>query len=453
MIDKLRLVKGGKIVEIPPIFCGIIYGMEFLIIFLLIIINGIFAMTEIAIVSARKPKLKQMADMGDKNAKRALELAENPSRFLSTVQIGITFIGIFAGAYGGETVAEFLSAPLSTIPIIGDYGETIAIIIVVSIITYLSLILGELVPKRVALSSPERIASFMARSMQTLSSISYPLVNFLSVSTDWVLGIFGIKKSPEMPISEEEVKMLIREGARIGVFNLAERDIVERTFRLSDMKVNMLMTPRKEIKWLDIAGGSKNIKRVISQSSYSYFPVCKKDMDKVIGIVRTKELLAHYFLKEEVDLKDLMHKPIFVPEGMNAFKVLEIFKKSGIHMAMAVDEYGNIEGLLSITDILEAIIGDIPTIDEYEEKNITKWKDGTFLIDGLVTLDEFKEYFQIRKLPKEESGIFQTIGGFVMNQIGHVPKSGNSFESNGYCFEVIDMDGSRVDKILVRKIL
>lgn len=426
--------------------------MEILIILLLIIFNGIFAMTEIAIVSSRKSKLKHMAEKGDKNAKRALELADNPNKFLSTVQIGITFVGIFAGAYGGETVAQYLSNSLSSLPFIGIYSEAIGIVIVVSFITYLSLIIGELVPKRIALSNPEKIASFMSRFMQAFSSISSPLVNFLTISSDWVLKILRIKQLPEIPISEEEVKMLIREGARIGVFNLTERDIVERTFRLSDQKVNMLMTPRKEIKWLDITGGNKSIRKSISQSSYSYFPVCKKNLDKVIGVVRTKELLTDYFLEEKLNLEKIMHKPIFVPESMNALKVLEIFKRSGIHLALAVDEYGNIVGLLSITDILESIIGDIPTIDEYEENAITDRKDGTWLIDGLVPIDEFKEHFKIRKLPREESGIFQTVGGFVMNQIGHIPETGNTYENNGFRFEVIDMDGNRVDKILIRKI-
>lgn len=427
--------------------------MELVIILLLIIFNGIFAMTEIAIVSSRKSKLKQLAEKGDTNAQKALELAGNPNRFLSTVQIGITFVGVFAGAFGGDRLADPISHIISNVPFIGQYSDLIGLLLVVSVITYLSLVIGELVPKRIALSNPEKIASLMAKSMHWLSLVSAPLINVLSKSTDWILKIFGVRETAEIPISEEEVKMLIREGARIGVFNLAERDIVERTFRLSDMKVNMLMTPRKEIRWLDATGGSKNIRKAISQSSFSYYPVCNKELDKVIGVVRTKELLTHYFIEETLDLKKLMHKPIFVPESMNALKVLELFKKSGIHMAIAVDEYGNIEGLLSITDILEAIIGDIPTIDEYEESTITKRKDGSWLVDGLVSIDDFKEYFRIKKIPKEESGIFQTVGGFVMHQIGGIPKAGNSFEISGFRIEVVDMDGNRVDKILVKKIL
>ena len=426
--------------------------MALVIIILLIILNGIFAMTEIAVVSARKSKLKQLAEKGDVNAQKALELAANPNRFLSTVQIGITFVGIFAGAFGSETVARPLSSILSQIPLLDKYSEIIAILVVVTLITYVSLVIGELVPKRLALGSPEKIASFMAKYMQTLSSISSPLINLLSISTDWILMLFRVKPQVEAQISEEEVKMLIKEGARVGIFNLSEKDIVERTFRLSDMKANMLMTPRKEIKWLDITKGSSSNRKTISKNSYSYFPICRGNLDKCIGIVRTKEILTDYLTREKLDLEKFMHKPQFVPESMYAFKVFELFKRTGIHSALVVNEYGNIEGLLSITDLLEAIVGDIPTIDELEEREITKRDDKSYLVDGLVSVDDFKAYFQLRKFTEEESGIFRTIGGFVMHKIGHIPKTGDSFEIDGYRYEVVDMDGNRVDKILVKKI-
>lgn len=423
------------------------------IILLLIIINGIFAMTEIAVVSARKSKLKQMAEKGDLNAKKALELADNPNRFLSTVQIGITFVGIFAGAFGGKTIAQSLSRFFSQIPIVGIYSELIALLIVVSLITYISLVIGELVPKRIALGNPEKIASFMSKYMQTLSSISSPLINLLSISTDWILKLIRIKPSVEAQITEEEVKMLIKEGARVGIFNLSEKDIVERTFSLSDKKANMLMTPRKEIKWLDITQGSKLNRKTITQNSFSYFPICRENLDRVVGVVRTKEILTNYLTEEKLDLPKFMHKPLFVPESMNAFKVFELFKKTGIHIALVVNEFGNIEGLLTMTDLLEAIVGDIPTIDEIEETEITKRDDGSWFVDGLVLVDDFKEFFHLRKFPEEKSGIFQTIGGFVMHKIGHIPKAGSSFELDGFRYEVVDMDGNRVDKILVKKIL
>ena len=427
--------------------------MEFLILLLLIILNGIFAMTEIAIISARKSKLKQMAEKGDTNAKKALELASTPNRFLSTVQIGITFVGIFAGAFGGKTLARSLASFLSQVPFIGIHSDLIALLLVVFFITYLSLVIGELVPKRIALSNPERIGSYMAKYMHVLSFLSAPLILFLSASTDWILKLFKVKLIPEAHITEDEVKMLIREGARVGVFNLAEKDIVERTFLLSDKKASMLMTPREDIKWLDIAQGSKKVRETISEDSYSYFPVGSEDLDKVIGVVRTKEVLTNYLTEDKLDLRKFIQKPLFIPENMDALKLLELFKKSGVHIAFVVDEYRNIQGLLSITDLLEAIVGDIPTIDEMQKTEIVQRDDGTWLVDGLVLIDEFKEYFRIPIFPGEKSGLFQTVGGFVIHHVGHVPKTGDAFERMGLRFEVIDMDGTRVDKILVKKFL
>lgn len=427
----------------------IIQIMEILIILLLIILNGVFAMAEIAIISARKSSLQQQANDGNKNAQSALELTESPNRFLSTIQIGITFIGIFAGAFGGGTIAESLAGYLKTIPILAPYSDVFSLILVVSVITYLSLVLGELVPKRLALTNPEGIAKFVARPMNSLSSFAGPLVTLLSFSTDWLMKAFSIKASNKPTVSEEEINMLIREGARTGVFHKAEKDIVERTLRLSDKKVQSLMTPRKEIVWLDIDSPFKKLRSRISVSPHPHFPVCRNNIDKILGIVRTEDILTHFLVEEKIDLKKFLHKPLFVPENMDGLKVLELFKKSGIHIALVIDEYGNIQGLLSLTDILEAIVGDIPTVNELEDKEINKRDDGTFLIDGLVSIDEFKEFFHLKKLPEEKSGVFHTIGGFVMHRLGKIPKSSDSFDFGNYKFEVMDMDGHRVDKILL----
>jgi putative hemolysin len=426
--------------------------MEIIIVLLLIVLNGAFAMSEIAIVSARKSKLQKQAQEGNKNAQVALDLAKSPNRFLSTVQIGITLIGIFAGAFGGATIADSLAKQLTTIPVIAPYSEAVALTIVVSVITYLSLVIGELVPKRIALNNPEKIAITVAQPMEKLSRISYPLVSLLSISTDWVFRILRIKKSPEPTVSDEEVKILLREGMQTGVFESAEKDIVERTFRLSDKKVNTLMTPRKEIIWLDVDSSFKTIRGKITDSPHAHFPICRDTIDKVIGIVRTESLLTDFLAEEKINLKKILHKPLFIPESMDGLKVLELFKKSGIHMALVVDEYGNVQGLISLTDILEAIVGDIPTINEMEEKEITKRDDGTFLVDGLTPIDEFKDYFKIRKLPEERSGIYHTVGGFVTNNIGRIPVSGDSFELDQFRFEVMDMDGNRVDKVLISPI-
>lgn len=405
-------------------------------------------MVEIAVVSARKSRLQHLANEGSKNAQAALELANSPNRFLSTVQIGITLIGILAGAFGGATIAENLASYFETIPSLAPYSEAIGIAIVVAAITYLSLIIGELVPKRLGLSNPELIASLAARPMGILSKVSAPLVYLLTISTDFILQVLRIKPKEEA-VSVEEIRMLIREGTRVGVFETAEKDIVERTLQLGDRKVNMLMTPRKEIVWLDIDGSFKVIRSRVAKHPHSHFPVCRDTLDKVLGVVRTEDILANFLIEEKIDLRKFLHKPLFIPETTDGLKVLELFKKSGIHMALVVDEYGNVQGLVSMTDILEAIVGDIPTIDELGEQEIRKRDDGSFLVDGLVPIDEFKEYFHINRLPGEKSGNYHTVGGFVMYKLNRIPTSGDNFILEPLKFEVMDMDGNRIDKILI----
>lgn len=409
-------------------------------------------MAETAIVSSRKSKLAQLASDGNLNAKAALELAKSPGKFLSTVQIGITLVGIFTGVYGGATIANNIAKQLVNIPLIGTYSEAVALFIVVSTITLCTLIFGELFPKRLALSNPEKISTIVALPMNLLARITSPLVNFLSYSTDFLLSLFGIGHKEESPVSEEEIKMLIREGARTGVFNLAEKDIVERTFRLSDKKVNTLMSPRKEIIWLNIDSTFEILRNKMTKSPHSNFPVCDGSIDKVIGIINTEDILREYLQNNKIDLKKDLRKPLFIPETLEAIKVLELFKKSGVHMALIIDEYGSTLGVLSLTDILEEIVGDIPTTDEIGEQEITKRENGSYLIDGLVSIDKFKEYFHIKKLPGEKDGDFQTIGGFVMDKLDKIPTAGDSFEWDTLRFEVMDMDVNRVDKVLVSRI-
>lgn len=423
--------------------------MEFVIVLLLIVLNGFFALAEIAVISTRKAKLQKAANEGNKNAERALELRNNPNRFLSTVQIGITFIGIFTGAFGGEPMARVLSQELKQIPLAASYSDPIALFLVVSFITYLSLVIGELVPKRLALIRPEKMAQRVARPMAILSFLASPLVSLLTISSDLLLRLLRIKPSNEPVVSEEEVKMMIREGTTAGVFNRAEKDIVERTFQLDDKQIISFMTPRQEIIWLDINSPFKTLRASIINHSHSHFPVCQGSLDKVLGVVRTEDLLTSFLTEEKIDLKKSLHKPIFVPETMGALKVLELFKKTGIHMALVIDEYGSMLGLLSLDDILAEIVGNVPDVNELGEQEITKKKDGTFLVDGLIAIGDFKAYFHINKLPGERSGAFHTIGGFVMAQIGRIPKAGDTFDFDSLHFEVLDMDGNRVDKVLV----
>lgn len=423
--------------------------MEIIILLLLTVINGIFAMSEIAIISARKSKVQQAAQSGNTNAKAALDLINSPNKFLSTVQVGITLIGIIAGAFGATTLGDTLAAMLYQIPFLAPFSNAIAITIVVALVTFLSLVLGELVPKRLALNNPEAIALFMARPMQALSSMSAPLVSILSISTDAFLRLFGIKSRKDPSVSEEEVRMLIKEGTKAGIFNTVEKDIFERTLLLGDKKVNRLMTTRKEIAWLDIDSTHKTLQRVITKNPHTYFPVCKGSIDKVVGMVRTKDLLINLLAEEKITLPDYLLKPLFVPESMDAMKLLELFKQSGMHIALVVDEYGNMQGLVSLKNVLEAIVGDISTVDEPEDKDIVRRDNGTWFIDGLVSIDKFKEHFKIKKLPDEKAGLFHTIGGFVMHRFGHIPTVGEAFEFGAFRFEVVDMDGNRIDKILL----
>ena len=426
--------------------------MEIALILILIILNGVFAMAEIAILSAKKSRLQKLANDDNKNAQTALELAQHPNKLLSTVQIGITLIGILAGAYGGTAVAETLAVSLNTFPLIAPYSGPISFGLVVGIITFLSLIIGEIVPKRLALLNPEKIAVSIAQPMSTLSKLASPLVAVLSFSTDFVLKFLPIPKSKESQVSDEEVKLLLREGTQIGVFESAEQDIVERTLKLSDKRVNALMSPRSEINWLIVDAPVSHIRSKLNNSAHSHYPVCRDSLDSVMGVVKTSDVLVDYLLDEKIDLKKSLHKPLFVPESMPAFRLLELFKKSGIHMALVIDEYGSIKGLVSLTDLLEEIVGDIPDFDELEDQEITKHDEKSWLVNGALPIEEFKDYFHIRKIPSEKTGVYHTIGGFVMNKLGKIPITGDKTEWGEYSFEIVDMDGNRIDNILVTKL-
>jgi putative hemolysin len=423
--------------------------LEILIIFLLLVANGIFAMSEIAIVSARKARLQQLADAGNAQARAALELATNPNRFLATVQIGITLVGILAGAFGGATIAEEIAARLSVVPFLAPYGETIGVGVVVLGITYFSLIIGELVPKRLALNNAERIASAVAAPMQALSTITAPAVRLLSISTDIVIRLLRVKPSAEPSITPEEIKVLIEQGTESGVFEEVEQDMIESVLRLDKRRVGAFMTPRTQIVWFDLEDTLEDIRRKIVSSQHSRFPVVKDSLDNVLGIVRTKDLLAQSLASQSLELRALLRPPLFIPESMSALKVLELFKQKGTHIALVTDEYGGIQGMVTHNDILEAIVGYIPSAGEPTEPQATRRDDGSWLLDGLLHIDKLKDIFDLEKLPDEEHGNYQTVGGFVMSQVRSIPTVGQRFKWGKLWFEVVDMDGHRVDKVLV----
>ncbi len=423
--------------------------LEILLIVLLAVANGVLAMSEIAIVSARKARLQELAEDGDRRAQIALDLANEPTRFLSTVQIGITLVGILAGAVGGATIAKELGGLLSRIPLLAPYGEAIALGIVVLAIAYLSLVIGELVPKRLALANSDRVATRVAVPMRRLSTLAGPVVRLLSASTEAVLRLLGVRPSPEPPVSEDELKIMLAEATEEGVFEPSEEDMVRRVFRLGDRRVSALMTHRTDIAWLDIVDPPQEWISIITSSGYTRFPVARESLDNILGVVQAKDLLIRKLVDGPADLKPLLSPPVFVPESAPALELLSLFRESRQSMALVIDEYGGLEGLLTVYDVLEAIVGDLPEEGEAYQPEAVERRDGSWLVDGMLPIDEFREILDIDELPGEARGRFDTLGGFVMAFLGRIPSAADHFEWNDWCFEVMDMDGHRVDKILV----
>lgn len=420
-------------------------GLEIAVILLLTIVNGVFAMSEVALLSARRSRLQRLAEHGDTRARRALLLMEDPNNFLSTVQIGVTLVGVLSGAFGGATIAEKIAAYVARYPALAPYAESIGISTVVIVITYLFLIVGELVPKRMALHNPENIARMVAGMMSGVSRIGAPVVTFLNVSTNAMLKIFGLGKPTEQSVTEEDVRGLLRQGAQAGIFEPGEYQIVERVFQFADRPVSAIMTPRPDIVWLDMNNTHSELRTKVSHSLYSRFPVCDGDLDRVIGIVHAKDFLA---ASENPDILALLKHAVIVPQSLSALKLLEQFRQTTVHMALAVDEYGAVRGLASATDILEALVGELP--DEVtNEDSMVQRSDGSWLVDGSVLIDDLKTLLHVARLPGEETGNFRTVAGFMMDRLGKVPSTGEQFVWEKHSFEVVDMDGKRVDKVLV----
>jgi putative hemolysin len=423
--------------------------LELLFILLLIIANGVFALSEMAIVSARKVRLRQRAKSGDKRARAALELAKTPGRFLSTVQIGISLVAALTGAVGGVTVAEVLATRLDQVAFLASYSETISVAIVVIVITYLSLVIGELLPKQIALSNAERIASLVAPPMTLLAKLASPIVYLLNASTKVLMRILGVKPSSDPPVTEEEVRVMIAQGTQVGIFEPIEEEMVGQVFRLSDQRAFSLITPRSEIVWLNLDDSPEDIRRQIVSSGYSRFPVGEGSLDEVRGLVQARDLLAQSMAGKPIDLEAVLRSALFVPESIPVFEVLDRFKQTQSQVALVIDEYGILQGLVTLDDILEAIVGDIPDPGEVIDLEIVEREDGSWLLDGMVPIDEFIELFQLKVPLDRREWNCQTLGGFVMTVLGRVPTAGDRFEWDHLRFEVVDMDGLRVDKVLV----
>jgi putative hemolysin len=428
---------------------------EILIILLLLVCNGFLALSEIAVVSARRPRLSQRAERGDRSAQAAIALAESPTRFLSTVQVGITLIGILSGAYGGATLAEQLALFLSGYPAIAAYSEGIAVAIVVVLLSYASVIVGELVPKRIALSNPERFAALVARPMTMLSRAAGPVVTALELTSNVAMKLFWLPQTGDAQVTEADVSAMVAAGTASGVFEPAERRMVERVFRLDDEPVLTMMTPRRDIIWLDVSDPLTAHYDLIRQHPYSRFPVCEGSLDRVIGIVNVRDLwIAQQDISPggPIDLRAMVRQPLFIPERSAALDVLEQFQRSGTHIAIVIDEHGGVDGLLTLNNILQFLVTTPSGASvRAEDATIVQRGPSSWLVDGAVSLGDFYGGIGVHDPEPDEPHGYHTVAGLVMTRLGRIPKTGDRISVGSLVLEVVDMDGFRVDKVLVSR--
>jgi putative hemolysin len=420
--------------------------IEIFVLGLLIIINGLLVMSEIALVSARKARLEAMAKKGDAKAKTALELAENPEKFLSTAQIFITLIAILTGVYSGEKFGHYMQPYVEKIELLKPYADSISTVIIVIIVTFLSIIFGELVPKRLGMLRAEKIARVVAGPMNILSVVTYPIVWLLSKISQLFFKIFNIKTSTDNAVTEEEIKAMVAEGSEHGAIEEEEKDIIERLFHLGDRNITSLMTHRTDIIWFDEQETVQQFKDRFEELTYSTYPVCDKIVDDIKGVVYVKDIVKAL---PDTKIKSLCKPAMFVPENNTAYQLLEKFKSTKIHTCFIVNEYGTLEGMITLNDILEAIVGDVPQSGQ-EEYEITERSDGSYLIDAQIPFYNFLSHFEKTEWMNEGEHDFDTLAGFVLHELEHIPVTGERFDWNGFDIEIIDMDGQRIDKLLVK---
>jgi putative hemolysin len=422
--------------------------VSILIVLVLVVLNGFFALSELAIVSARRARLETMAKAGNPGAQRALELAEDPTGFLSTVQVGITLIGIFAGAYSGTTLSEPVADALRRVPALAQAAQPLAFALVVVATTYVSLIIGELVPKRLALRNAEGVAAFVARPMSLLATVGKPVVWFLRVSTEAVLRLLGAHVQAPSAVTEEEVKAMIAEGTESGVFHEAERELLEGVIRFADRPLRGVMVPRHEIAWIDVNDPPATILEEVLASGHSRFPLCDGDVDEVIGFLHVKDILQ-LETQGGGDLRAATREPLYVGETIQALRMIELFRSSGIHLAIVVDEYGSLEGLVTPTDILTGIAGDLPDQGEATAaSSAVQREDGSWLLDGSLSVDGAARVLGVDGMSSDD---YATLAGMIIEELGHLPNPGEYVTLHGWCFEVVDLDGRRIDKVLARR--
>jgi len=428
--------------------------MELLVVALLLIINGIFAMYEIALISARRSSLEEEAKSGRRGAKTALALLSEPEKVLSAIQVGITLIGIVSGAYAGLALAEDVAPLLKNAGWLAPYAHTLSVVVVVGIITYLSLIVGELVPKTIAFNNAEAIAIFLSPAMKIFSSITYPVVWILSVSTKLVLKFFGVETRHEAPVTEEELRMFLKKGSEHGVIEKEESDMINEVIRFGDKRASSLMVPRVDVAWIDIRQSTDEILSGTLSSPYPRLPVCEDQIDHIKGVVNVKDVLAYYIRHQTLHLEEILLEPLYIPEQAPALKVLEMFRETKKHFGIVINEYGSVEGIITLHDLTENIMGDLPALGDMDEPEVFQREDGSYLIDGSMKVEDAEDLLKVHSLFEEEDERpdVNTLGGVAMYQLNRIPKIGEKFSAGGYLFEIVDMDGNRVDKLLVKPV-
>ena len=443
-----------------------ILGWESLVILVLIFANGVFAMSEIAMVSSRKARLQQLAEAGDLKARKAFDLINEPGRFLATVQVGITLVGTLAGAYGGVAIAENLASVLVGIPGISPATAPVAALAaVVIVVTYLQVVLGELVPKAFALRHAESIARFMAGFMTWLSRASGPVVGFLNISTQGLLRLFGVRlQDEETPVTEEEIALMLAQGAKVGIFHDSQHEMMESVIEMGERRITALMTPRPDIVWLDATSGTDDIRRTLAEHPYSRFPVCRGSFDDLLGVVHAKDLLSRVLAGQPLALEAMAARVPVIPDTLNVLKALETFRVSGATMAFVADEYGAILGLVTLDDVMRNVLGaalerprgtpswNAAALHPSDEPDAVQRHDGSWLVDGTKPLVEVEELLDDKNaFTEEDEEDYQTLGGYVMGRLDRIPRAGDRFTSGPFAYEVMDMDGNRVDKVLIVK--
>ncbi len=426
-------------------------GLEILLIFILLIINGLFSMSEIAVVSARRARLAQSTEDGNAGAGAAVEIIDSPDRFLSTVQIGITLVGILSGAVGGATLAVHLVPFIEQFAFLEAYAESVSFAAVVLFITYFSLVIGELVPKRIALNHPEGIASLVSRPMNLISTLTAPVVSILSGSTNFVLKFLGQSETPKDSVTEEEIKSMIIQGTTAGVLEETEQELMESIIRLDDQRIVAVMTPRLKIGWVNLQSPKEKIQEQIQDCPFSRLLIGDGDLDNIRGFVKAKDLLDFLLEGNSLNLEAVIKKPLFIPETATILDVLEKFQESSTHLAVIIDEFGSTQGIITTNDLLEAIMGDLP-VGGFRQERVVRRADGSWLLDGRLPNLEFCETLGIKELPDNEAGKYETLAGFVIKRLERLPATGDSFTWGDHTFEVVDMDGRRVDRVLVAKL-